>query len=89
MPSWLYWIYGLAVSTGLAGSIGLFRQKGWSVPLFATCLGAVLVQMVYSMLVAGGLQVMGPSALVMPVLVIVIAAALLWFAHFARRRSWI
>ena len=87
-PGWIYFVYGLAVSTGLAGSIGLFLRKGWTIALFAICLAAVIVQMVYTMLIAGGLQVMGPLGAVMPSLVIVFSAALLWFSWFARSRGW-
>ena len=89
IPGWIYFVYGLAVSTGVAGSVGLLLRKGWTIPLFAICLAAVIVQMVYTMLIAGGLQAMGPSGLIMPGLVIGIAALLLWFSWFARSRGWI
>lgn len=89
IPSWIYFVYGLAVSTGVAGSVGLLMRKGWTVPMFAISLAAVLVQMVYTMLLGGGLQAMGPSGLVMPGLVIGIAALLLWFSWLARSRGWI
>ena len=56
--------------------------------MYAICLVAVIVQMVYTMIIGGGLQVMGPSGLVMPPLVIGIAATTLWFSYFARRRGW-
>ncbi len=88
IPRWIYFVYGLAVSTGVAGSAGLFLRKGWTVATFAICLVAVIVQMVYTMIIGGGLQVMGPSGLVMPSLVIGFAAALLWFSWFARTRGW-
>ena len=88
IPSWIYFVYGVAVTTGVAGSIGLFLRKSWAIPMFAICLAAVIVQMVYTMLIAGGLRVMGPSGLVMPSIVIAVAAALLWFSSFARRRGW-
>jgi hypothetical protein len=88
IPRWIYFVYGLAVSTGVAGSIGLFLRKGWTIAMFAICLVAVLVQMVYTMIIGGGMQVMGPSGLVMPSLVIVFSAALVWFSWFARGRSW-
>ena len=88
IPSWIYIVYGLAVLTGLAGSIGLFLRKGWTTLMFAICLVAVIVQMVYTMIIAGGLQVTGPSGLVMPALVTCIAAALLWFSSVARSRGW-
>jgi hypothetical protein len=88
IPGWIYFVYGLAVSTGVAGSIGLLMRKDWTVMLFAICLAAVVVQMVYSMVILGGLQAMGPSGLVMPSIVIIFAAALLWFSWFARSRNW-
>jgi hypothetical protein len=88
VPSWIYFVYGLAVLTGMAGSIGLLLRKSWSTRMFGICLGAVIVQMVYTIIIAGGLQVMGPSGLVMPALVIAVAAALLWFACFACNRGW-
>jgi hypothetical protein len=89
IPGWIYLVYGVAVSTGVAGSIGLCLRKGWTIPLFAICLAAVVVQMVYTMLISGGLQAMGPSGLIMPSLVIVIAAVLLWYSWFARSRGWL
>jgi hypothetical protein len=88
IPRWIYFVYGVAVTTGVAGSIGLFLRKSWTIATFAVCLAAVTVQMVYTMLIGGGLQVMGPSGLVMPSIVIGIAAALLWFSWFARSRGW-
>jgi hypothetical protein len=89
VPGWIYFVYGVAVTTGVLGSIGLFLRKSWATMMFTICLVAVIVQMVYTMLIGGGLQAVGPSGLIMPALVIVIAAALLWFSSFARRRGWI
>jgi ABC-type xylose transport system permease subunit len=89
IPSWIYFIYGVAVTTGVAGSIGLFMRKSWTVPLFAICLAAVLVQMGYTMLVLNGFEVMGPADAAMPLIVIVIAAALLSFSWFAKGRGWL
>jgi len=88
IPGWIYFVYGVAVSTGVAGCIGLFMRQGWSIPMFAVCLVAVIVQMGYTMIIAGGLEAMGPSGAVMPLLVIAIAAGLLWFSWFAKRRNW-
>jgi hypothetical protein len=88
IPGWIFAVYFLAISTGVAGSIGLFLRKAWAIALFAICLVAVIVQMVYTMIIAGGLQAMGPWGLIMPSLVIGFAAALLWFSWFARRRNW-
>jgi len=89
IPGWIYFIYGLAVSTGVAGSIGLFMRRNWTIAMFAISLVAVIVQMGYTMIILGGIKAMGPSGLIMPVLVIVFAAALLWFSWFARTRNWL
>jgi hypothetical protein len=89
IPGWIYFVYVVAVSTGVAGSIGLLLRKGWTNLMFAICLVAVIVQMFYTMIISGGLQAIGPSGLVMPSLVIAIAAALLWFSRFARSRGWL
>jgi len=89
IPGWIYFVYGVAVVTGLLGSIGLLLRKSWSTMMFAICLVAVIVQMVYTMLIGGGLKATGPSGAVMPVLVIAIAGALLWFSRFARSRGWL
>ncbi len=89
IPRWIYFVYALAVTAGVAGSIGLFMRKAWSVPLFVLCAVAVIVQMVYTILIADGLKVMGPSGLVMPVLVVVLATALLWFSWLAKGKRWL
>lgn len=88
IPTWIYFVFGLAVSTGVAGCVGLFLRKGWTIVVFGICLLAVIVQQVYTMLILGGLQVMGPKGAVIPSLVVAFAAALLWFSWFARGRGW-
>ena len=88
-PGWVYVVYAVAVITGVAGSLGLLLRKSWSTLMFGICLVAVIIQMIYTMLIAGGLRVVGASGAIMPVLVIIIAAALLWFSRVARSRGWI
>ena len=89
IPGWIYVVYGVAVFTGVAGSLGLIIRKGWSVPLFAVCLAAVLVQMGYSFIIAGGIEVLGTVDLIMPAVVIVLAGILLWFSWSARDKGWL
>jgi hypothetical protein len=60
-PSWIYFVFAISVSAGVAGSICLLMRKRLSVLLFTISFVAVLIQMVYTMLIAGGLQVMGPG----------------------------
>jgi hypothetical protein len=88
-PAWIYFVFAISVSTGVAGSLGLFLRKGWTVFLFVICLAAVLVQMVYTMLIAGGLQVMGPSGAIMPAVVVVLAVVWAWFSWFSKGKGWL
>ncbi|MEI8214180.1 MAG: hypothetical protein WCI02_18685 [Planctomycetota bacterium] len=88
-PNWIYFVFAISVGTGLAGSILLLLRKRLSVTLFAISLAAVLLQMVYTMLIAGGLQVMGPSGAVMPTVVILLAIAWLLFSLFCKGRGWL
>jgi len=85
IPAWIYFVYGIAVTTGVAGSVCLFVRKTWAFYFFAVSLAAVLVQMIYTMVVAGGLHVMGASAAIMPTLVIMLGVVFLWFSTLAKK----
>lgn len=88
-PSWVNFVFAISVSTGVAGSICLLMRKILSVPLYAISFVAVLIQMVYTMLIAGGLKVMGPSGAVMPSLVVTLSIAWLLFSLFSKGRGWL
>ena len=88
-PGWIYVIYAIGVTTGVAGSIGLLARKTATTTLFAISLVAVVVQMTYTMGIAGGLQVMGPSGLIMPAVVVVIAALLFGLSRFGKKAGWL
>jgi len=79
-PNWVYILFAISVSTGLAGSLFLWARNRYCVVLYSISLGAVLNQMIYTMVIAGGLQVMGPSGAVMPTIVILLAVTWLIYA---------
>lgn len=88
-PSWIYFVFAISVSTGLAGSICLLMRRASCVLLFTISFIAVLIQMLYTMLIAGGLQVMGPSGAVMPAVVIILSIAWLLFSQFSKGKGWL
>jgi len=88
-PSWIYFVFVISVSAGVAGSICLLMRKRLSVPLFAVSFVAVLIQMVYTMLIAEGLQVMGPSGAVMPAIVVMLSMAWLWLSLYFKAKGWL
>ena len=89
IPAWIYVIYAVAVTMGVFGSFGLLLRQAGTTVLFAISLVAVVVQMVYTMGIAGGLTVMGPSGLIMPAVIITAATLLLGFSRFSRKAGWL
>lgn len=87
LPTWVTAAYAIAVFSGVLASAALLLRKSFAVPLFAISLLAVLVQMAYSLLLSNTLEVLGMTALIMPLVVIAIGAYLLMFASNANKRG--
>ncbi|MDG2221704.1 MAG: hypothetical protein P8L85_10000 [Rubripirellula sp.] len=88
-PTWIYLVFAISVITGLAGCVSLLVRKLAAIPLFAISCIAVIIQMTYTMLIDRGLQVMGPSGAVMPLLVVVLSIVWVLFARFCKGRHWL
>lgn len=88
-PNWIYFVFAISVGTGIAGSVCLLTRRSVSVLLLTISFVAVLVQMVYTMLIAGGLLVMGPSGAVMPAVVVILSLVWLLFARFSQGKGWL
>ncbi len=88
-PLWVTAVYGLAVGTGLAGALALLLRSQWTVHFFAVSLAAVVVQMAYVLFVLGAVAALGPSVAVFPAVIILIAAALVWFSLKAWHWRWL
>jgi len=89
MPMWMYIIFAVAVTTGTLGCIGLLMRKSWAVPLFLVSWISVIVQMGYFILASGILKIKGPTAVIMPILVIMIAAFLYFYAKGSKAKGWL
>ncbi|KRG69985.1 hypothetical protein [Pseudoxanthomonas dokdonensis] len=89
IPVWTNIAFGVAVLSGLVGSVGLLLKKRWAVPVFALSLLAVLVQAAGNYMSTPLWQVTGPSGLVMPLLVAAIALYLWRYAANAARHGWL
>lgn len=79
-PGWVLVAFGVAVTTGVIGSIGLWLRQRWAVPCLAVSLVALLVQFGGALLMTPIWQASGPAGLVLPVLLIVIGVVLLRYA---------
>ncbi len=88
-PMWVNIVYAVAVFGGALGCLALLIRKSWAVSLLVISLLAVLLQMCYALLMSDSLEVYGNQAFVMPIIVIVIAIFLVWFATMAKGKGWI
>lgn len=87
MPGWAWVAYGVAVGAGTVGAILLVLRKAAAVGLFTTSLIAVIVQFGYSFLGTDMLAVKGPSAVVFPVVILLIAVFQLLYARNMKRKG--
>ena len=88
-PLWTDITFGIAVFGGLLGSIGLLLRKRWSKILLKVSLIAILIQMSHSLFFTDSMEVYGPKTVVMPIILIVIAIFLIWFANLADKKGWL
>jgi hypothetical protein len=89
-PQWLFAVYGVAIFSGLAGTIGLLLRKSWASMLLVLSLAAVIVQFGYTFLGMHAVQVLGAAAAIpFPLVIFLIGVALVWFARRAQKAGWI
>ena len=85
-PVWATSAYGVAVTAGVLGSLFLLLRKAWAVPLFVLSLVGIVVQDLHAFVFSNGLEVWGTEGIYLPVVVIVVAIALLMYSRGAKRK---
>lgn len=80
-PGWANAAHGVAVSAGLIGSLLLIMRRQLSVVLYSLSLAAVVVQQAHAVL-------LGSVSLVMPAVILLIAAFLVLLSFKARMKGW-
>lgn len=89
IPAWVTGAYAIAVFGGTIASAALLLRKAWAVPAFIVSLVAIVVQMGHALFTSELLDVKGPSSAVLPIVIVVIAAFLVWYARSAKSKGWI
>jgi uncharacterized protein with PQ loop repeat len=89
IPAWATAAFATAVFAGVLGCIALLLRKTWATPLFVLSLVGVLVQMFHAFFLTDSMAVNGPGSAAMPLLVIIIAAGLVWYSRLASARGWL
>ena len=88
-PAWVTGAFALAVWGGALGCIALLLRKKWAVPVFVISLVGILAQMSYAFFMSNSFEVYGPGAMIMPIMVIIIGIALVFFAKKATAKQWL
>ena len=88
-PIWATGAFAIAVFSGLLGAILLLMRKGIARLFFIISLIAVLVQHFWTFLLSGYLDVVGFSAVIMPLLVVVICVFQIWLSGKGIARGWL
>ncbi|MEP0203254.1 MAG: hypothetical protein ABJ084_02825 [Halioglobus sp.] len=89
IPIWSTVAFGVAVLGGTLGCIGLLLRKQWGLIVLWLSLLGILTQMTHVLLLSDVLKVSGPGAAVMPVLITVVAVALIIIGRNANTRHWL
>jgi hypothetical protein len=89
MPSWATGAFAIAVWGGALASILLLLRRKWATAVLILSMAAILVQMYHSFFVSNSFEVFGPGGLVMPIMIIVFAAGLIWFSRKATAEGWL
>ena len=88
-PSWATAAFAIAVFGGALGCVLLLLRKKLAKTVFIVSLIGILVQMYYNFFVIDSIAVYGPGAMAMPIMVILFAVFLIWYANFCTKKNWI
>ncbi len=89
MPSWVNIAFGVAVVAGVAGCVLLLIRKKLALPVFGLSLLGILAQNTYMFFLSDTFTVMGSSAMVFPICVIMIAIGLIVLTNIANKNGWL
>ncbi|MDG5491612.1 hypothetical protein [Psychroserpens sp. SPM9] len=82
-PAWYTALFALAVFCGALACIALLIRKKWAYLLFIISFLCATVQQVYLMMEIEGISK------IMPIMIIVICAVLVWFSKMSISKGWI
>lgn len=89
VPSWATGAFAIAVWGGALGSLLLLLKKKLAAPVLILSFVGIAVQMYHSLFIANSIEVYGPGGMIMPIMVVVIGAGLIWLSRKATVLGWI
>ena len=82
-------VYGLGVGGGLIGCILLILKKPLAIFFFLVSLIGVILQFIYDLVFTNSYEILGPFSLILPSIVILVAAFLFWYSRSCKARGLI
>jgi len=89
MPTMAYVFFGIAVATGVLGSLGLLLKRRWAVPLLLISLLGVVAQMATAYATTPVWALTGAGGAVFPLALVVVCLLLWLFARKSAARGWV
>ncbi len=87
MPSWATAAFAIAVFGGFLGCVLLLLRKKQAKLLFQISLLGIIVQMIYNFFVANMMDEYGTTAIIMPLLILIIGFYMITFSRQADRKG--
>ena len=82
VPVWVTAAFAIAVFSGFLGALALVLKKKWAKPMFLLSFVTVVVQVVYNLFIQEFVALTG-TTVILPIITIIIASFLVWFAKDA------
>jgi len=90
LPKWTIASWATGVWGGVLGAVLILLRRRLAAPVLAASLAAAAVTFFYNFVLSNGLRIMGgPTALVMPAVVIIIGILLLLYARKSVGSGWL
>ena len=85
-PTFVTALFAIGVFAGAIGALGLVMRRRWARPVLIVSLVAVVLQFGSWLLLTDAIAVVGPTVFVMPLIIVLVALALVWLAGMAGQR---
>jgi hypothetical protein len=89
IPLWVNIVFACEVFGGTLGCIALLLRKNWALPLFVISILGVLAQTSNIWFLTDAISAMGAPAIAMPLVAIIIGAAMIALAKSAISKGWL
>ena len=89
VPAWVTAAFATAVFSGTVGALFLLLKKKNASIFFILSFVGIIIQMTYGLLINENTDSYGPLGLLMPLMIIVVGAYLIWYSKKASENRWL